>query len=126
MTQLHTVQHHHISLHCRCGHGALISVKSLLETLPPETTVHTPIWAIGTGKTATADDAQQVCASIRAAVTASFGADAGASVRIQYGGSVKPGTTEELMAQPDIDGALVGGASLDPDDFAQIVKIAAG
>ncbi|MGA0322707.1 MAG: triose-phosphate isomerase [Ilumatobacteraceae bacterium] len=85
-----------------------------------------PIWAIGTGKTATADDAQQVCASIRAAVTASFGADAGASVRIQYGGSVKPGTTEELMAQPDIDGALVGGASLDPDDFAQIVKIAAG
>ena len=84
-----------------------------------------PIWAIGTGKTATADDAQQVCASIRAAVTASFGADAGASVRIQYGGSVKPGTTEELMAQPDIDGALVGGASLDPDDFAQIVKIAA-
>ncbi len=85
-----------------------------------------PIWAIGTGKTATADDAQEVCASIRAAVTASFGADAGASVRIQYGGSVKPGTTEELMAQPDIDGALVGGASLDPDDFAQIVKIAAG
>ena len=84
-----------------------------------------PIWAIGTGRTATADDAQQVCASIRAAVTASFGADAGASVRIQYGGSVKPGTTEELMAQPDIDGALVGGASLDPDDFAQIVKIAA-
>ena len=85
-----------------------------------------PIWAIGTGKTATADDAQQVCASIRAAVTASFGADAGASVRIQYGGSVKPGTTEELMTQPDIDGALVGGASLDPDDFAQIVRIAAG
>ena len=85
-----------------------------------------PIWAIGTGKTATADDAQQVCASIRAAVTASFGADAGASVRVQYGGSVKPGTTEELMAQPDIDGALVGGASLDPDDFSQIVKIAAG
>ncbi|HBU76394.1 MAG: triose-phosphate isomerase [Acidimicrobiaceae bacterium] len=85
-----------------------------------------PIWAIGTGKTATADDAQQVCASIRAALTASFGSDAGALVRIQYGGSVKPGTTEELMAQPDIDGALVGGASLDPDDFAQIVKIAAG
>jgi triosephosphate isomerase len=85
-----------------------------------------PIWAIGTGKTATAEDAQQVCASIRAAVTASFGSDAGASVRIQYGGSVKPGTTEELMAQPDVDGALVGGASLDPDDFAQIVKIAAG
>lgn len=85
-----------------------------------------PIWAIGTGKTATAEDAQQMCASIRAAVTASFGTEAGASVRIQYGGSVKPGTTEELMAQPDVDGALVGGASLDPDDFAQIVKIASG
>jgi triosephosphate isomerase len=85
-----------------------------------------PIWAIGTGKTATAEDAQQMCASIRAAVTASFGTEAGALVRIQYGGSVKPGTTEELMAQPDVDGALVGGASLDPDDFAQIVKIAAG
>lgn len=84
-----------------------------------------PIWAIGTGKNATAEDAQSVCASIRAAVAASFGAEAGASVRIQYGGSVKAGTTAELMAQPDVDGALVGGASLDPDEFAQIIAIAA-
>jgi len=85
-----------------------------------------PIWAIGTGKTATADDAQAVCKAIRNAVAAQFGTDAAAAVRIQYGGSVKAGTTEELMAQPDVDGALVGGASLDPEEFARIVQFAAG
>ena len=85
-----------------------------------------PIWAIGTGKTATAGDAQAVCHGIRSAVAAQFGAVAGAAVRIQYGGSVKAGSTEELMAQPDVDGALVGGASLDPEEFARIVQIAAG
>ncbi len=84
-----------------------------------------PIWAIGTGKTATADDAQSMCAAIRNTVAANWGADAAASVRVQYGGSVKAGTTEELMAQPDVDGALVGGASLDPDEFARIVQLAA-
>jgi triosephosphate isomerase len=83
-----------------------------------------PIWAIGTGKTATAADAQAVCHAIRGAVGATFGADAALAVRIQYGGSVKAGTTEELMAQPDVDGALVGGASLDPDEFARIVQFA--
>jgi triosephosphate isomerase len=81
-----------------------------------------PIWAIGTGKTATAEDAQSVCRAIRNAVAAQFGAEAAASVRIQYGGSVKAATTAELMAQPDVDGALVGGASLDPDEFARIVQ----
>jgi triosephosphate isomerase (TIM) len=81
-----------------------------------------PIWAIGTGKTATADDAQTTIALIRAAVVEAAGEDAGAAVRIQYGGSVKPGNIAELMARPDIDGALVGGASLDPEDFARIVK----
>ncbi|MDA2959251.1 MAG: triose-phosphate isomerase [Actinomycetota bacterium] len=81
-----------------------------------------PVWAIGTGRTATPDDAQTVCASIRAAVAASFGADAATSVRIQYGGSVKSGNIAELMAQDDIDGALVGGASLDADEFARIVQ----
>lgn len=85
-----------------------------------------PIWAIGTGKTATSDDAQTVCRAIRGAIGARFDADTAAAVRIQYGGSVKAGTTEELMAQPDVDGALVGGASLDPDEFARIVQIAAG
>jgi triosephosphate isomerase len=80
-----------------------------------------PIWAIGTGRTATPEDAQQVCGAIRAAVRATFGADAAQAVRIQYGGSVKATNIVELMAQPDIDGALVGGASLDPDEFARIV-----
>ncbi|MFZ1490023.1 MAG: triose-phosphate isomerase [Ilumatobacteraceae bacterium] len=81
-----------------------------------------PIWAIGTGRTATSEDAQTVCAAIRAAVGGLAGGDAGARVRIQYGGSVKAANIAELMAQPDIDGALVGGASLDPDEFARIVQ----
>lgn len=81
-----------------------------------------PIWAIGTGRTATAQDAQDVCAWIRATVTEGFGPGPASSLRIQYGGSVKPSNISELMNQTDIDGALVGGASLDPDDFAQIVQ----
>jgi triosephosphate isomerase (TIM) len=81
-----------------------------------------PIWAIGTGRTATSEDAQAMCAHIRRVVDSEFGGDAAAAVRIQYGGSVKPGNIAELMAQPDIDGALVGGASLDPDEFAAIVQ----
>jgi len=81
-----------------------------------------PIWAIGTGKTASRDDAQAVCAVVRQVVGELAGAEAAQSVRIQYGGSVKPSNAAELMAQPDIDGALVGGASLDADDFAQIVQ----
>jgi triosephosphate isomerase (TIM) len=85
-----------------------------------------PIWAIGTGKTATADDAQAVCAAIRSLIGEQWGAEAASSVRIQYGGSVKASTTEELMAQPDVDGALVGGASLDPEEFARIAQLAAG
>jgi triosephosphate isomerase len=81
-----------------------------------------PIWAIGTGRTATPEQAQEACAFIRDAVRERGGpADA---VRILYGGSVKPGNAAELMAQPDIDGALVGGASLDPAEFAEIVKAA--
>ena len=84
-----------------------------------------PIWAIGTGRNATADDAQQVCAAIRGVVAELFGAGAAQQVRIQYGGSVKAGTIAELMAGPDVDGALVGGASLDPDEFARIVRLGA-
>ena len=84
-----------------------------------------PIWAIGTGRTATADDAQQMCAAIRACVAELAGAEAAESVRVQYGGSVKAGTVAELIAQPDVDGALVGGASLDADEFAKICKLGA-
>ena len=81
-----------------------------------------PIWAIGTGKTASADDAQAMCGIIRSTVTDRFGADAGDAVRIQYGGSVKPDNAAELLTQTDIDGALVGGASLEAASFAGIVK----
>jgi triosephosphate isomerase len=80
-----------------------------------------PIWAIGTGRTATSADAQAVCAAIRRQIAELFDAETAAAVRIQYGGSVKAANIVELMAQPDIDGALVGGASLDPDEFARIV-----
>jgi triosephosphate isomerase (TIM) len=80
-----------------------------------------PIWAIGTGRTATPETAQQVHAFVRERVRARFGA-AGDRIRIQYGGSVKPDNVDDLMAQPDIDGALVGGASLDPAAFSRIVR----
>jgi triosephosphate isomerase len=81
-----------------------------------------PIWAIGTGRTALPDDAQEVCALVRAVVADVAGSDAAASVRVQYGGSVKPENAAALMACPDIDGALVGGASLEADSFAAIVR----
>jgi triosephosphate isomerase len=81
-----------------------------------------PIWAIGTGRTASSEDAQTVCALVRAVVAERFTAAAAGAVRIQYGGSVKPTNAAELMAQPDIDGALVGGASLEAEDFARIVQ----
>jgi len=80
-----------------------------------------PLWAIGTGRNATPEDAQSVCAMIRSVVAADHGSDAAAAIRIQYGGSVKPDNVKDLLSGPDIDGALVGGASLDPEQFAQIV-----
>ena len=81
-----------------------------------------PIWAIGTGKTATFEQAEEVCEFIRQTIAADFGKDAADKVRIQYGGSVKPTTIEGLMQKPNVDGALVGGASLKADDFSKIVK----
>jgi triosephosphate isomerase (TIM) len=81
-----------------------------------------PVWAIGTGEVATPDDAQEACAAIRGRVSAIHDAETAASVRILYGGSVKPGNIAPIMAQPDVDGALVGGASLDADQFAQICR----
>ncbi len=81
-----------------------------------------PIWAIGTGKSSTAEDAQDVIAYIRGVVAEKFGADTAAKVRIQYGGSVKPNNIREYMAQPDIDGALVGGASLEAASYIQLVE----
>ncbi|PWK13086.1 triose-phosphate isomerase [Tumebacillus permanentifrigoris] len=81
-----------------------------------------PIWAIGTGMTATAQDANAVCAHIRTVLSDLYGKAAADQIRIQYGGSVKPDNIAELMSQSDIDGALVGGASLDPGSFSKLVK----
>ncbi|NLA36023.1 MAG: triose-phosphate isomerase [Actinobacteria bacterium] len=81
-----------------------------------------PIWAIGTGLTATPEDAQAMCKHIRGVVAEVSGQEAADKVRIQYGGSVKGGNASELLTQPDIDGALVGGAALDADEFARIVQ----
>ena len=81
-----------------------------------------PIWAIGTGKTATSDQAQEVCAKIRETVESVFGKDAADAVTIQYGGSVNAKNSAELFAKPDIDGGLVGGASLKANDFSVIVN----
>jgi triosephosphate isomerase len=101
-------------------------VKAALQGLSPEeiarlTIAYEPVWAIGTGRTATTAQAQEVHAVIRGLLRELAGDDS-QKVRIQYGGSVKPGNAAELMAQPDVDGALVGGASLKATDFSQIVK----
>lgn len=102
-------------------------VRSGLEGLSREQTsnaviAYEPIWAIGTGKTATPDDAQSTISFIRTVVADAAGREAGDAVRILYGGSVKAGNARSLLNQPDIDGALVGGASLDAGEFASIVK----
>jgi len=81
-----------------------------------------PIWAIGTGKSSTSADANEVISYIRELVKGQFGADVSAAIRIQYGGSVKPGNIKEYMAMSDIDGALVGGASLEGASFTQLVE----
>lgn len=84
-----------------------------------------PVWAIGTGKTATPEQAQEVHAVIRKLLAEMFGAAIADATRIQYGGSVKPENVKEIMAQPDVDGALVGGAALKPDSFAKLVNFKA-
>jgi triosephosphate isomerase (TIM) len=96
-----------------------------VERLADVVVAYEPVWAIGTGLTATPEQAQEAIAFVRALV-AGFDRDASEQVRILYGGSVKTGNAAELLALPDIDGALVGGGSLDPADFAAIVEAAAG
>ncbi len=98
--------------------------KVPIERLPEVVIAYEPVWAIGTGLTATSEQAQEAVAFVRALVEG-FDKAAGQAVRILYGGSLKPGNAEELLALPDVDGALVGGASLDPGDFAAIVRTAA-
>jgi triosephosphate isomerase len=102
-------------------------VKGSLEGLTADQVEETviayePVWAIGTGKVATPEQAQAAQKFIRVQIAEKWGADTASKVRIQYGGSVKPGNAGELMSQPDIDGALVGGASLDPRGFAEIIQ----
>ena len=104
--------------------GGLTKVKP--DDVAKLVIAYEPIWAIGTGRTASADDAQSMCAAVRAQVEETFGSEAALRVQIQYGGSAKAANAEELLGQPDIDGLLVGGASLDPDEFAKIVQAAAG
>lgn len=81
-----------------------------------------PVWAIGTGEVATPDDAQEVCAALRARLAETFSSEAAAATRILYGGSVKAANVSAIMAQPDVDGALVGGASLQAEEFAGIAR----
>jgi triosephosphate isomerase (TIM) len=85
-----------------------------------------PVWAIGTGRVASAQDAQEVCSALRECVAAKYGEAVAAGVRVLYGGSVKSKNVGEIVAGADVDGALVGGASLDGDEFAQLCAIAAG
>jgi triosephosphate isomerase len=94
------------------------------EDLSRVVIAYEPVWAIGTGRTATAAQAQEAHAFLRSVLASAFGAAAAEGVRIQYGGSVKPDNARALLGQPDVDGALVGGASLDPRSFAQIVQSA--
>jgi triosephosphate isomerase len=85
-----------------------------------------PIWAIGTGRVATPTDAQEVCGALREALADKYGTEVADEVRVLYGGSVKSSNVADLVAEPDIDGALVGGASLDADEFAKLCALAAG
>ncbi len=101
-------------------------IKKGLEGFPSEELksliiAYEPVWAIGTGKTATSDQAQEVHKYIRSLLESIYNADFAGSIRILYGGSVKPNNVAELMEREDIDGALVGGASLDPETFSKIV-----
>lgn len=105
-------------------------VKAALSGLSDEQVKKTviayePIWAIGTGKSSTAEDANEVCAHVRSVVAAQFSQDVADAVRVQYGGSVKPANIKEYMDQSDIDGALVGGASLEAESFLQLLEAGA-
>jgi len=100
------------------GSLAGLTKEQMIETV----VAYEPVWAIGTGKTASTQQAQEAHKFIRKVIAAMFDAEVARKVRIQYGGSVKPNNAKELMSQPDVDGALVGGASLEARSFADIVK----
>ncbi len=111
------------------GHVAHCSdqLDAALKGLPAEqvtkvVVAYEPVWAIGTGKTATPEDAQEVCGAVRARLAKTFDQGTAEQVRILYGGSVKSSNIAAIMAQPDVDGALIGGASLDAEEFAKICR----
>jgi triosephosphate isomerase len=113
-----------------CAH-AVDQLRAALESVTKQQAAdlvlaYEPVWAIGTGRVATPADAQEVCASLRAALADRFSAEIAARVRILYGGSVKAANVAEITAQPDVDGALVGGASLDGTEFATLAANAVG
>lgn len=102
------------------------ALAGLTEAQVKESVIaYEPIWAIGTGKTATSEQANEVCTHVRKVVAEAVSSEAAEAVRIQYGGSVKPANIDELLGQSDIDGALVGGASLEADSFLQLVEAGA-
>ncbi|CAB4742660.1 unannotated protein [freshwater metagenome] len=100
--------------------GSLAGLSS--EQVADLVVAYEPVWAIGTGEVATPEDAQEVCGAIRARISDVWGAGTGQQVRVLYGGSVKASNVAGIMAKADVDGALVGGASLDPDEFVGIVR----
>ncbi|MGD7043418.1 triose-phosphate isomerase [Jeotgalibacillus proteolyticus] len=102
------------------------ALSGLTEDKVKQTVIaYEPIWAIGTGKSSTAQDANEVCAHVRSVVAEQFSQEAADALRVQYGGSVKPGNIKEYMDQSDIDGALVGGASLEAESFLQLLEAGA-
>jgi triosephosphate isomerase (TIM) len=110
-----------------CNTQLVAALKGLTaEQVAGVVIAYEPVWAIGTGRVATPGDAQEVCHALRVQLTERYGAGVADGVRILYGGSVKSGNISELVAQDDIDGALVGGASLDADEFAKLCALAAG
>ncbi|MFF5129571.1 triose-phosphate isomerase [Streptomyces syringium] len=105
----------------------LAQVDGALKDIPAEQAesiviAYEPVWAIGTGEVATPEDAQEVCGAIRGRLAELYSQELADKVRIQYGGSVKSGNVAAIMAKPDVDGALIGGAALDPDEFVKIVR----
>jgi triosephosphate isomerase len=110
-----------------CSRQAIEGLKGLkAEQVKNVVIAYEPIWAIGTGRVATPKDAQEVCGAIRATLAEKYGDEVANSTRILYGGSVKSNNIAELVAEADIDGALVGGASLDAAEFAKLCALAAG
>ncbi|MCF6470897.1 triose-phosphate isomerase [Nonomuraea sp. MG754425] len=110
----------HIAHCCAQLDGALRKITA--EQAKSIVVAYEPVWAIGTGEVATPEDAQEACGALRGRLAELYDSEVASGVRILYGGSVKSGNIKGIMAQPDVDGALVGGASIDPDEFARICR----